>query len=182
MIKLRGLSHAKTCIKKMNNKFGIGFNFILLTILFSSLSAKAERKADTTYYELWDIDTLENIGGHPTTIIGNPQVVMTDIGKAIEFDGDGDMLLIDANPLGEAKEFTIEIIFKPDGAYPQNADPRFVHIQDPDDAAQKRVMMELRITAENLWYLDGFMNTDNASLTRLMIHLPTQPASGCMLL
>jgi len=149
----------------MNDKSRFGFYCILLTFLFCSVSARAASSADTTFYELWHLDTLVNIGGHPTTIIGNPQVVETDMGRAVKFDGDGDMLLIDANPLGEAKEFTIEIIFKPDGAYPQNTDPRFVHIQDPDDAAAKRVMMELRITAENLWYLDGFMNTDNASLT-----------------
>lgn len=163
----------------MKNKAGFGFCFILLTFLINSISARAESKTDTTYFELWDIDTLENTGGHPTTIIGNPQVVMTDMGKAVEFDGDGDMLLIDGNPLGEAKEFTIEIIFKPDGAYPQNTDPRFVHIQDPDDADAKRVMMELRITEENLWYLDGFMNTDNANLTLIDASF-THPTSQWM--
>jgi hypothetical protein len=149
----------------MHHKTGILFPFLLAIIICSNFSVKAVINADTLYYELWQIDTLENIGGHPTTIIGNPQVVSTDLGRAVKFDGDGDMLLIDANPLGDTKEFTVEIIFKPDGNYPQNSDPRFVHIQDPDDAAANRVMMELRITAENLWYLDGYMNTDNADLT-----------------
>ena len=150
-----------------------------MIILNNSFSVRAVWNSDTTHYELWYIDTLENIGGHQTTIIGDPEVVSTDRGRAVRFDGDGDMLLIDANPLGDAREFTIEIIFKPDGAYPQNADPRFVHIQDPDDVAAKRVMIELRITAENMWYLDGFMNTDNASLTLIDASL-THPTGQWM--
>lgn len=148
-------------------KFFLTFRYSLsILICFScSLTIDAVCRTDTTYYKLWDIDTLENIGGYPTTITGNPQVVSTDLGRAVQFDGDGDRLLIDGNPLGDAKTFTIEIIFKPEGAYPQNTDPRFVHIQDPEDAAEKRVLIELRITPENSWYLDGFMNTDIASLT-----------------
>ncbi len=149
----------------MDGNRTIFFNIILLTCLLNSFIATATKNRDTTYYELWYIDTLENIGGHSISIIGDPQVVSTDMGRAVRFDGDGDMLLVDANPLGDTKEFTIEIIFKPDGVYPQNADPRFVHVQDPDDTEAKRVMIELRLTADNLWYLDGFMNTDNASLT-----------------
>lgn len=163
----------------MNHKPCIGLSLILMINIFFSFSAKAVYKADTTYYELWQIDTLDNIGGHPTSIIGNPQVIVTDLGKAVKFDGDGDMLLIDANPLGDAKEFTIEIIFKPDGVYPQNAEPRFVHIQDPDDPSAKRVMIELRLTAEKTWYLDGFMNTDNDKLALIDASL-THPTGQWM--
>jgi hypothetical protein len=163
----------------MNNKPGTGLYLILMISIFIILPAKSVCQSDTAYYELWQIDTLENIGGHPTSIIGDPQVVVTDIGKAVKFDGDGDMLLIDANPLGDAKEFTIEIIFKPDGAYPQNAEPRFVHIQDPDDPSAKRVMIELRLTAENRWYLDGFMNTDNDKLALIDASL-THPTGQWM--
>lgn len=120
---------------------------------------------DTTYYELWDIDNLENIGGHAVTFLGDPEVVTTDMGDAVQFDGDGDRLLIDANPIGEAKEFTVEVVFWPDACYPINTDPRFVHIQDPDDPKSKRVMIELRVNSENECYMDGFMNTDIENLT-----------------
>ena len=178
MIKLRNMSLTKVNFK-MHYKYGTAFCLIPVFLLLKSLSAAATIDTDTTYYELWYIDTLENIGGHPTTVIGNPEVVSTDQGRAVQFDGDGDMLLIDANPLGGTKEFTIEIIFKPEGAYPLNADPRFVHIQDPDDPQSRRVMIELRITDENLWYLDGFMNTDNASLTLIDASL-THPVNQWM--
>ena len=64
---------------------------------------------------------------------GNPEVVETDIGTAVKFDGDGDMLLVGFNPIGEAKSFTVEVVFKPNASYPENIAPRIIHIQDPDD-------------------------------------------------
>lgn len=119
---------------------------------------------EAVYQENWNIDNLKRIGTHRAMIIGNPEVVDTDLGKAVRFDGDGDMLLIEANPIGEAKEFTVEVIFKPEGLYPTNKDPRFVHIQDPEDSLNKRVMIELRTTPGNQCYLDGFLLTDNDKL------------------
>jgi len=138
-------------------------HFILITIgmLFISFCMKAQ---DTVYYELWDIDNLERIGGHEVTVLGDPAVVSTELGNAVEFDGDGDRLLVHSNPIGESKEFTVELIFWPDACYPNNTDPRFVHIQDPDDPQNKRVMIELRLNASNECYLDGFILTDIENL------------------
>ena len=119
---------------------------------------------DTVYYEIWNLDNLDNIGGHTLTYTGNPQVVATDEGNVIQFDGVGDRLLIDANPIGEAKEFTVELVFWADTYVDANKDPRFVHIQDPEDSKQKRVMMELRVTPGNECYLDGFILTDIENL------------------
>jgi hypothetical protein len=56
------------------------------------------------------------------------------------------------------------VIFWPNACYPENTDPRFVHIQDPDDPQNKRVMIELRVNQNNECYLDGFMLTDNDNL------------------
>ena len=131
---------------------------------------------DTAYYETWDINNLDIIGGHSVTYLGDPEVVSTEIGDAVEFDGEGDRLLVDANPIGKAKEFTVEVIFWPDAAYPDHTDPRFVHIQDPDDPLNKRVMIELRVNQNNECYLDGFMLTDNDNLALIdesMVH-PTE--------
>ncbi len=61
--------------------------------------------------------------------------------------------------------FTIEVVFKPYPAYDISNAPRFIHIQDPGDALNKRVMIELRLTQNNEWYLDGFMLTDAGELT-----------------
>ncbi len=137
---------------------------ISFPILFMALLNSALIASDTVYYELWDISSLEIIGGHEVATLGDPQVVTTGIGDAVQFDGDGDRLLVDFNPIMDAKEFTVELVFKPDACYPDNADPRFLHIMDSDDPEEKRVMIELRVDANNMCYMDGFMKTDAGNL------------------
>jgi hypothetical protein len=126
--------------------------------------------------DTWDIDSLDKIGGHDIVVNGNPEVVETEIGAAVKFDGDGDMILVDYNPIGVAKAFTVEVLFKPLATYPENIAPRFIHIQDPDDPDQKRLMIELRINENNQCYLDGFLHTDSMSLVLIdenLVH-PTE--------
>src|SRR6058998_736422 len=43
--------------------------------------------------EVWTFDRLDRVGGHPTTVVGEPRVVDTPVGKAIEFDGVDDRSL-----------------------------------------------------------------------------------------
>jgi len=137
---------------------------LFFPLLFLALISSTLIASDTVYYEQWDISSLEMIGGHEVTSFGDPQVVSTEIGDAVQFDGDGDRLLVDFNPIMDAKEFTVELVFKPDACYPNNTDPRFVHIQDPDDPENKRLMIELRIDANNQCYMDGYLKTDAGSL------------------
>jgi len=142
----------------MTGKRFVSFGFALASIfLLSNCSTKKE--------EVWNLDNLEKVGGHNVTVLGNPQVIETEIGKAIYFDGDGDLLLVDFNPLGNTTEFTVEVVFKPEACYPENIAPRFLHFQDPDDPEQKRLMIELRLNENNECYLDGFLNTDSSKLT-----------------
>lgn len=132
--------------------------------------------SDSIYSELWVLDNLEIIGGHEVSVLGNPQVAETDLGNAIEFDGNADQLIINSNPIDTAKEFTVELIFKPFACYPDNIEPRFVHIQGTNDPQEKRVMMELRVNKNNECYLDGFMKTDTENLTLIdetLVH-PTE--------
>jgi len=136
--------------------------FILLLICYITLFFLA---CDVEKSEHWHIDNLQEIGGHAVTVFGDPQVVDTEIGKALKFDGEGDMLLVDFNPIGNAKEFTVEVVFKQSACYPENTAPRFIHIQDPDDEEAKRLMIELRVNEKNQCYLDGFLRTDTGSLT-----------------
>ena len=138
----------------------LSFPLLFLALISSNLIA-----SDSVYYELWDISNLEIIGGHEVSTFGDPQVVSTEIGDAVQFDGEGDRLLVDFNPIMDAKEFTVELVFKPDACFPNNTAPRFLHIQDPDDPDAKRVMIELRVDENNMCYMDGFMNTDAGSLT-----------------
>lgn len=136
---------------------------LLISILMVML-CMVLRGQGTAGEELWLLDNLEVIGSHRVMVSGDPEVMDTEMGSAVMFDGDGDRLLVDANPIGGAREFTLEVLFKPTASYPENREPRFVHIQDPDDPQQKRVMIELRINEQNLCYLDGFIRTDGDDL------------------
>ena len=63
---------------------------------------------------VWDIDNTKSIAGLKTIVSGSPKVIATDKGKAVEFDGVKDGLLVESLPLAGAKKFTLEIIFRPD--------------------------------------------------------------------
>lgn len=122
-------------------------------------------ETDTVYFEVWELNSLKKIGGHSLQVSGNPQIVNTEYGKAMKFNGIDDKLLVDNNPIGDAKEYTVEVVFKPDPAYDISNAPRFIHFQDPDDTLAKRVLIELRVTQEKEWYLDGYMLTDAGEKT-----------------
>jgi hypothetical protein len=134
---------------------------IVLTTLFLGSWGGAQNPLS----QKWELKSLKKIGGHKLRVFGNPVIVRTDIGKAIKFDGVNDRILVDNNPIGSAKEFTVEVIFKADPAYEISNQPRFVHFQDPEDSLEKRVMVELRLTNDNKWYLDGYIQTDAGNKT-----------------
>jgi hypothetical protein len=120
-------------------------------------SARAESK-------VWTFDRLDRIGGQATTILGEPRVVETPYGKAIEFDGVDDAIFLDVHPLAGAESFTWEVVFRPDS----NGSPeqRFFHLQERDaktgDDTQTRMLFETRLTGGQ-WFLDSFVLSGNAS-------------------
>jgi len=101
----------------------------------------------------WRIDNLVEIAGHRVTVLGDPLVIDTPRGKAVEFDGIDDGVFIDVHPLAGMSEFTVEVVFKPykDGAPEQ----RFFHMQE--DPSQERVMFETRLVDDDQWFLDTFI-------------------------
>lgn len=139
-------------------------SLIAFSIILNSAGVSEATTGDPGQ-QTWKLKSLKKIGGHKVLIFGNPEVVKTDPGKAIKFDGVDDRIMIDNNPISGAEEFTVEVIFKADPAYEISNQPRFIHIQDPDDSLMKRVMVELRLTPDNEWYLDGYMQTDSGNRT-----------------
>lgn len=113
---------------------------------------------------LWTIDSLDQVGGHPVEVLGDPTLIETPYGKAVEFDGRGDRLLVDHNPLNNATEFTIEIVFKPYDAFPDNWEPRFFHIESPGNP-DRRVTIELRLNDQQQWYLDTYIKSEISAHT-----------------
>lgn len=128
------------------------------------LSACAVIRAPMNSTVLWQLDSLDSIDDRPVATLGAPQLVKTSLGTAVRFDGDGDRLLVDANPLGDAAEFTIEIIFNPADAYPNNLEPRFFHIESLENP-NRRITIELRLNDKKQWYLDAYIKSEQSQLT-----------------
>ncbi|MFB9862818.1 LamG domain-containing protein [Rufibacter immobilis] len=115
----------------------------------------------------WEMHSVSDIGGAAAQVLGAPQVVQTQDGQtAVAFDGVKDGLLVDANPIAGAAEFSIEVVFKPKDAWPANAEQRFLHIEDPANP-NRRILLELRLNNRKQWYADFFLRTETASLTLL---------------
>jgi putative heme-binding domain-containing protein len=111
---------------------------------------------------VWTFDRLDNIGGHKTTILGEPKVIDSPVGKAVEFDGVDDALFIDDHPLEGASTFTWEAIFRPDGGQAQQ---RWFHINEYPATgadAENRLLFEIRVVGDE-WYLDSYAQSGPAN-------------------
>lgn len=103
--------------------------------------------------DIWRLDNLETIGGYDVTVEGDPKVIDTPHGQAIEFDGVDDGIFLDTHPLAGLSTFTVEVIFSPyKGGEPEQ---RFFHMQE--EPSQERVMFETRLVDGDLWFLDTFI-------------------------
>jgi len=113
--------------------------------------------ASASAQTVWTFDRLDRIGGLAPHIEGQPHIIPTPLGRAIEFDGVDDALFLDRHPLAGAKTFTIEAIFRPDGgAFEQ----RWLHLAETGAGGvptEARLMFEIRVVG-NAWYLDAFAN------------------------
>jgi hypothetical protein len=117
--------------------------------------------------EVWTFDRLDQIGGHQTTVLGNPRVVDTPVGKAVEFDGVDDAVVVDVHPLAGATTFTWEAIFRPDGGATEQ---RWLHLQET--GSDNRMLFEIRVVADR-WYFDSFVYSGAASkalIDRELLH------------
>ena len=113
---------------------------------------------------VWDFDNLDRIGGQPVVVLGDPKVIDTPEGKAIEFDGEDDGIFLSVHPLAGFEQFTAEIVFRP---YAAGLDEqRFFHMEEAGESLE-RVMFETRLTEDNLWYLDTFVRTGDDEHTQL---------------
>ena len=114
---------------------------------------------------IWELDNLEEIGGYKVIVEGEPKVIDTPHGKALEFDGVDDGIFLDVHPLAGMTEFTVEVIFKPyaDGQPEQ----RFFMMQEAETT--ERVMFETRLVEDNLWFVDTFMQTGGKNNTMFAI-------------
>jgi hypothetical protein len=124
--------------------------------------------------EVWTFDRLDRINGIPTVVAGQPRVIKTALGKAVQFNGVDDALFIAKHPLAGVETFSFEAIFRPEsGGAPEQ---RWFHLaeQDPKTGADTdtRFLFEIRVI-EGKWCLDAFVHTpiaNQALLNRQFLH------------
>ena len=118
--------------------------------------------------ETWQFDRLDSIGGHAVKVLGHPQIIDTNVGKAMLFDGAHDAVQLDVHPLAGAKAFTLEMIFRPDAG--GGEEQRFFHLQEVDPATGQnsttRMLFELRVV-DGRWAFDGVAFSGAESKTLL---------------
>jgi len=111
---------------------------------------------------VWHLNNTTNIGGHSVTALGNPQVISTPYGNAVQFNGLKDGLVVSNNPVAGMSKLTVELVFKHDPlTVPTAHEPRIVHIQSagPSSAAH-RLTLETRVSTQitpHTFHLDTFL-------------------------
>jgi hypothetical protein len=108
----------------------------------------------------WELAVLNESNSNGQTKAGNPQTIDSPYGKAVQFDGKGDALFLDEDPLLNLLQFTIEVIMRPDPNGP--AEQRFLQMGEVNG---ERVMMETRLTPDDQWYLDAYVRSGDSSRT-----------------
>ncbi|HXK60324.1 MAG TPA: LamG domain-containing protein [Acidobacteriota bacterium] len=115
---------------------------------------------------VWQLDNLTNVGGYKPILLGDPQVVEVQGTRALAFDGVDDGIILNTNPLSGARNFTIEVIFRPDPS--PNKAQRFLHMQASED---RRVLIETRLTDADQWFLDTFIKSGISERTLQSKHV-----------
>ena len=122
--------------------------FLLCMVAF--VASSAQNVTDWKIAELPKIQKTE----------GSPKMIETPLGEAVAFSQDA--YFLDINPLKGLTQFTLEVIFKPDGD--GRFDQRFLHI----GTMGERLMFEIRVNRDSTWYFDThFTLSNNEKLTMI---------------
>ena len=135
-------------------------SLLLVTFLCSCTLLSPQQAPHSAASSTWNVDNTVSIAGHKTTVLGSPTVIATGKGSAVQFDGQKDGLIVQALPLAGAHKFTLEIFFRPDAK--GQKEQRFLHLQQ--NATENRILIETRLTDDNQWYLDTYIQTPKGAL------------------
>ncbi|MHC4155445.1 MAG: LamG-like jellyroll fold domain-containing protein [Planctomycetota bacterium] len=142
------------------NKVLASISLLLIAFLCSCTLLSPQQAPHSIGSTIWSIDNPKSIAGYKTTVLGAPTVIATGKGSAVQFDGKKDGLIVQALPLAGAQKFTLEIVFRPDAG--GRSEQRFLHLQQ--NATENRILIETRLTDDNRWYLDTYIQTPKGAL------------------
>lgn len=117
---------------------------ILLLLIFTACQSLGDKSPDIVD---WKVDNLPGIDYQ----LGEPQLVPNQLGTAVQFHGN-EAYLLNANPLANMQEVTVEAIFKPDSDGP--FEQRFLHL---GEVSGERIMLETRVKPNGDWYFDTYV-------------------------
>jgi hypothetical protein len=151
---------------------------IWMSLLASSTSMLFAAGPGANQSEVWTFDHLDKVAGFATTILGHPHLVKTPMGKAVQFDGVGDALFVNENPLANVEAFTFEVIFRPElgGAEEQRwfdiseLDPKTGVDEEPN--RENRYQFEIRVIGDQ-WCLESLVRTPKGGkqiIDRKLVH------------
>jgi hypothetical protein len=109
---------------------------------------KSERKSVRTE---WILSRLTEKMAEGVKITGKPEILKCKYGKAVAFNGSSDAIFLEKMPLTGLRQFTIEMIIKPQSG--GNFEQRFLHC---GETQEDRLLLELRATPTD-WYFDAFV-------------------------
>lgn len=113
----------------------------------------------------WTADAGATPGAAPVRL-GGPRTESGPDGSALCFDGVDDGLAFDRNPIAGMKEFTIQVLFRPDasGSPEAPSEQRFVHFEEGSTTTpeSRRALIETRVVGEQ-WYLDTYLRAANGN-------------------
>ena len=145
----------------------MSYLIVVVFLLVAGQSLAEDKKLEQF---VWNLDNTKEVGGHVLQVVGEPRVVETaNGGKALEFDGVDDGIFLPVHPLAGWDVFTVEVIFQP---YPNGLkEQRFFHMQEANSS--ERVMFETRLTDDDRWYIDTFIQSgegNHVQLAKEFIH------------
>ncbi len=133
---------------------------IFIHLVASPVKIDSCSQNDLTKYKEWELARMVESPPHGCTIIGRPQIIDCPYGKAVQFDGEGDAIVLDTNLLVNMRQFTIELIMRPDTN--GQREQRFLHF---GEVRGERVMVETRLTKDSQWFLDTYMKSGQTGQT-----------------
>jgi hypothetical protein len=133
---------------------------LAIVSLQSCLSSKGTSVSTNPKIVEWQLGALNASASKEESKSGNPSTISSPYGDAVAFDGKGDALFLERNPLLGLRQFTVEVIFRPDPK--SQFEQRFLHIGEVNG---DRMLIELRMTEDSQWYLDAFIKSGDSSKT-----------------